>query len=515
MPRLTWLTLCFVGCVGDFPAPPAALAPDALPPPPLDATAPLDAAADAAPPDASPPDPPRCDAPELCDGLDQDCDGQVDEAVPLRACPLQQGVCQGSRQPCEGGAYQPCRYDDLDQPYTLVEGPGSCDGADNDCDGAVDEGCACEPGDSRVCGSDLGRCVPGRQFCQEGIFGPCVDAIAPGPEACNAEDDDCDGRVDEELAGDRCRTEWVGLCGEGRLQCEQAMAVCVPVQPPAAEDLCDGVDNDCDGRVDEGHVDDGCLTGFPGACERGALRCEAGVTRCALVPQDRPEVADGRDDDCDGLIDEGLAPNFSTLDLADLSVGGPGVRPGLPPRVAMAEGLPLQAPGRVLRPYPLVDAVFVPANGPSAVARDFSFNFLGLVGGDEGARVHAKGPAGLVPDPAVVLNHPEYADPVAHSSIEVQANYGISFDLEALNQLAGRPAALLSGRVASLSNGTVWFLVIVDGVEGVRSQIAGLNEGAFQFGLRPNARVLTLVILNPGEPGAHPASLGDLQLHFP
>ncbi|MEM5854234.1 MAG: putative metal-binding motif-containing protein [Candidatus Aenigmatarchaeota archaeon] len=78
-----------------------------------------------------------------------------------------------------------------------------CDGIDNDCDGTVDEGCECKDGEERRCysgaeGTDgVGECRAGIQKCQNGTWGMCEGQVLPEGELCDGKDNDCDGKVDE------------------------------------------------------------------------------------------------------------------------------------------------------------------------------------------------------------------------------------------------------------------------------------------------------------------------------
>jgi hypothetical protein len=81
-------------------------------------------------------------------------------------------------------------------------------GLDDDCDGEVDEHCTCAPGTARSCFDgpperrDVGACADGVMLCgDDGLYGPCTGGRFPSDEVCDGADDDCDGTIDDGLAG--------------------------------------------------------------------------------------------------------------------------------------------------------------------------------------------------------------------------------------------------------------------------------------------------------------------------
>jgi len=117
---------------------------------------------------------------EVCDGLDNDCDGLVDEGLGTVTCGV--GACQATIDVCVGGIQQQC------EPGTPAA--EICDGVDNDCDGAVDEGLGVVSCGVGACYNEVEACLGGQtQTCEPG---------SPVAEICgDFEDNDCDGDIDE------------------------------------------------------------------------------------------------------------------------------------------------------------------------------------------------------------------------------------------------------------------------------------------------------------------------------
>jgi hypothetical protein len=166
---------------------------------------------------------------EDCNNKDDDCDGVTDN-VPEQdkpRCEHYKGVCRTARMTCVAGEWLDCTEAGYGDDYANPE-EDMCDNKDNDCDGAIDEGCPCTLGDSRNCDApSTGLCRSGVQSCEqvgptEGEWGDaCPGEQLPVIEDCDGEDNDCDGSTDEDfdlLNDSQHCGQCYNVCGAG-LRC--------------------------------------------------------------------------------------------------------------------------------------------------------------------------------------------------------------------------------------------------------------------------------------------------------
>ncbi len=293
------------------------------------------------------------EAVETCDGTDNDCDGLVDsddpdvsgttvfyadadadghggQQFPVSACEAPSGYVESSDD-----------CDDLD----AASYPGAaeiCDDADNDCDSDVDEGVGTtwyEDSDSDGYGNgsvSVVTCAAPSGYVSNAL--DCDDFTSttnPGSyEICDSVDNDCDGVVDEDAIN--ATVFYLDVDGDGYGSASSSITACASstgyadnagdcndndsAVNPTATELCDSVDNDCDGSTDEDDAADG-TTWYPDLDLDGFGSASGAVSACtqptgyvvdatdcddtnASANTSVTEVCDSVDNDCDGDVDE-------------------------------------------------------------------------------------------------------------------------------------------------------------------------------------------------------------------
>ena len=292
-------------------------------------------------------------ADELCDGRDNNCNGEIDEdAVDRRVWfPDLDGDTHGDpgggTLACEAPAQHVSSGTDCDDTNADAHPRAEerCDGIDNDCDGTVDESTAVdatvwyrdEDGDGHgdpgapvaSCGEELGL-VDNADDCDDNdeFRSPTLT------EVCNGVDDNCDGVVDEAAAED-AQLWFLDADGDGYGHVLNQTTACVAPEGwvadgtdcddtqaavnPAAVEVCGGRDEDCDGAVDEADAEDATvwyadLDGDThGDMDSATMACvqpadhTAAAGDCDDTDEDvhpgATETCNGVDDDCDGATD--------------------------------------------------------------------------------------------------------------------------------------------------------------------------------------------------------------------
>jgi hypothetical protein len=265
---------------------------------------------------------------EVCDGKDNDCDGQIDEGLTSTPTTCGVGTCASAGTlSCAGGQM-------VDSCKAGTPSAEICDGKDNNCNGTVDDGIASTP---TTCG--VGVCAAtGQSICQNGKMvntctagTPQTEGSVGDPTCSDGLDNDCNGltdSTDSKCASTVCiDKDGDGYGANGDPSCPNGMAVdCndrkASVNPGAVE-VCDGVDNNCDGQKDEGvmttYYKDADRDGYGDlliskqSCRKPS-RYVSNNTDCKdsniKIHPGTSEICDGKDNNCNGQIDEGVQQTF-------------------------------------------------------------------------------------------------------------------------------------------------------------------------------------------------------------
>jgi hypothetical protein len=175
------------------------------------------------------------------------------------------------------------------------------------CDATASMRRACDAG-HHCPGSQV--CAQGVQFCVPAAYASCNSCTpkASDDSSCDGVDDDCDGKIDENFVSGATRCG-VGACqASGALVCGAGGASdsCVPGTPAAADASCDGIDDDCDGKLDEDFVTAATSCGVGACASTGTLLCDHGSERdtCSAGAPSADDNCNGVDEDCNGLADD-------------------------------------------------------------------------------------------------------------------------------------------------------------------------------------------------------------------
>jgi MYXO-CTERM domain-containing protein len=226
----------------------------------------------------------------------------------------------------DGFAALECGGLDCDDTNELInpEAGELCNQIDDDCDDSTDEDF---PLLGQVCdGDDTDTCENGTYICNQTQDDVICHEESYENEICNGLDDDCDGQTDEDwpLLNTACdRVDDTDECKHGSYVCsDSGTSITCDESGPGYVEECDGSDNDCDGQTDE---DLGTITCGQGACLVEVNACENGE-QPSCVPLDKPETRevtcdDGIDNDCDGLTDLADVTSCSDPDIGKSSCG--------------------------------------------------------------------------------------------------------------------------------------------------------------------------------------------------